>query len=800
MFRNYMRIALKVFSRQRINSVVNILGLSISLACCLLVFLYVSNELSYDKFHKKGDRLYSVVRKTTLARRSSLGRGVRYTLRESIKNNFPEVEESVGFFRRDELVAGYNNNYVKETPVFTDKEFFTMFSFKLILGDPSTVFNNTNNIVLSQNTAEKYFGNENPLGKSISLSSNDKMMEFTVTGIIEDPPKNSSIEYEMLIDNKNVKFFFGERIYTYSRWGVYLLLKPETDIANLNAKISEFAQQFYAENIARMISTGRAKEGVIPFDLSVQNMKDIHSDTTIYSHLDINDMSNSYILSGIALILIIVACINYINMFNGSSTNRVVEIGVRKIIGAGKKEMAIQFISEAVLFALIAFLVSLIFVSMLLPSFNQIFGKQLSLMGLFDLNVVVFLFGLILFIGIISGSFPAYVLARLQPIDILSKKFKLKGKNVFSKLLIIFQFSISIFLLITTLIMGKQITHMRFHDLGFERDSMLLINSYESDPDRSDDLVKLFKSRISTQPSVLNVSGTLSTFNTRLSYGGSPNLPFNTYCNRVYYDFIETSGLKLVDGRDFSRAFPNDTLSAIVNNKFVSMLDVENPLGHVFEAGLWGRIDFKIIGVIEDYNFSALSEEIQPVYLHMSKRMSLNYILLKISGENIPNTLGIIENTWKEVSPNKPFTYSFLNDHVDSAYREYIRWKKIVNFSAIITLIITLIGIFCLTSLSASRRIKEIGIRKVLGASVSQVNGILTKDLLYLIVVANIVAIPIAWYFINSWLQDFAYRINIDGWIFFLCGLSTIILVLSTVSYHTIIAAIANPIDSLRDD
>ena len=407
---------------------------------------------------------------------------------------------------------------------------------------------------------------------------------------------------------------------------------------------------------------------------------------------------------------------------------------------------------------------------------------------------------LILMVGLLSGSFPSFVLSGFKPVDIFNNRFKFSGKNVFTKVLLTLQISISIFLLVTTIIMGKQIRYMKQHELGFDKEGMIFISTYADNPGQGDMLVKLFKEKVKSYPSIVNVTGSFSSFNNRLTFGGSPRLPFSTFTNRVYYDYINTTGLKLTQGRDFSPAFTADTLAAIVNQKFVDKLEVDNPIGYTFEARIWGEIHFKIIGVIENYNFQSLNQGIEPVYLQISKRQPLNYILVKITNRNIPETMKLLEETWKKIQPHKPFTCRFVEDEINSAYARYNRWNRIVNFTTVFAFLITSIGIFCLSNLSVSKRIKEIGIRKVLGASFIQIYKLLIKNMILILIISNLISLPVAWFFTKNWLQNFAYRIDIGFPVFVLSGLISLLIVFLNVSYHSVKVTFTNPTDSLRNE
>ncbi len=794
MFKNYFKTAFKSFSKQKVNSTINIIGLALGLACGILVYLYISNEISYDKFHKNGDSVYSVVR--NIRTHNILSRNTKYFIKNILEESFPEIKTCVRLSSRLDMLVRHNQTVFSEKPLFADPEFFDLFSFKILKGDRRTMLQSLSSAVLTQSFAEKYFGKSDPLGKTLTISFDNLQKDFTVTGLVEDVPENSSIKFKILLNCERMKFYNEDRFNTFSSFEPYILLEKDISPSEVEKRFPAFIKTHFSDVTARIRDRGRVPEDGIYLSFQLQNIRDMHHNTKIYGIPETNDSKNSYMLAGIALLILIVAIVNYINLFIGSSSTRLVEIGVRKILGADRKQMIYQFISESIFASGIALAAGIIIAYLLMPLFCELLNKQLDFFKLFSIRNIPVLLLITIFTGIVSGSFPALILANFKPSEIFRKKLKFGRKNALTKSLIILQFSISIFLIISTFTMGKQIKYMMNQELGFDSENQIFIRLYENNGAAGTALVNRFGNKVRSNASIKNVAG-------------SGSGPFNSYshglgrtisCDRVDHNYINTIGLEIVEGRDFSREISTDTLAAIVNQKFVKVQELENPVGHVYETGIYGRIGLKIIGVIKDYNFLTLDREIPPMLIHINDRMPLKYILVKISGENVSGTISFLEKTWNEVCPGKPFSYSFKDESIGNAYGKFNRWNSIINFASIFTIIITCIGMFCLTSLTVSRRFREIGIRKVLGAKISQIYNLLVKDFILLVFTADIIAIPLTYYIMNNWLQTFAYKTNLDITTFVSAIALSIIITLLTISYLVIKSALANPVDSLRDN
>ncbi|MFC1724485.1 ABC transporter permease [candidate division KSB1 bacterium] len=809
MIKNYVTSSFRNFKRQKVNSIVNIIGLSIALGCFIIVFLYISHEVSYDKFHKDSKSIYAVV--STFYRFNASVMGTPAPAGASLKEYFPQVKKYLRLNESSRLNAlvRYKDNVFYESPLFTDEDFFSFFSFKIINGNPESVLQDVNSAVLTRSTAQKYFGDENPLGKTLSLTFGSRQMDFIVSGLSEDNPDNSSIKYGILLNIRNIDIINGAG--SLSRWipfncRTFVLLDKRDDAREIEKDFPLFITQYLEKNLEEMFESHRRGGLLGPngevLSMSLLNIEDVHFSPEIRGLSGTNDVQSSIVLACIGLAILIVACINYTNLHISESSSRVVEIGIRKILGSGKRQMLIQFLSESYIFIIISMIIGIFLSSVFLPVFNQLMNKQLSINDLFNLGHILVIILMVTVTGILSGSYPALIMSGLKPVDILTGKPRLGGRNIFTRLLVVAQFSLSIILLISTLIMGKQIKHMKNKDIGFNREGQVLINSYEENNLHSEKVVDRFREKLIHDPSILNVSGCRSSFDRNIWFSAPHNINGNRVIvtmSRIYYDYINTMGLELTAGRDFSKNFLSDTASAIVNQKFINDMDIKEPyIGETVRINATGNPLFKIIGIVKDFNYMAVNHEISPLLLYIKPSAPLTYLLVKYSGNDIQRTLGILERTYKEIQPGKPFYYYFIDEEIERSYSNFKRWNEIVDYSSILALLVTCVGIFCLTSLIFNRRIKEIGIRKVLGADMLNIFSLLVREFLILVLTAILISWPIAWLVMNKWLQEFQYRINMPLLIFVGSGILALIIVVLTISVQALKAASSDPVDSLK--
>ncbi len=803
MFKSYLVIVLRNTVKHKVYSSINILGLSIGLACSILIYLFISDELSYDRFHKNADSIYGVICYDHFHGDSGIWSTI--AMGPVLKDYFPEIDKTVRMNTMNTAIVRSGEKLFNERPLFTDPEFCTVFSFDFVTGDPETALLSNNSVVLTQRMAKKYFGENSPLGRSINMSFSGYSADFSVTGVTSDIPGNSSIRYDFLLNINNLKFIRGEDYLSNWRWGdtkTFITLNKGAAPQTVEERFPQFVNQYYVEKIAeRRKSQGGDKE-IKVYRFSLMNIKDLHLDPSVIN-IGATDIKSSLILAGIGLLILVVACINYINLSVGGASKRALEIGLRKVFGARRKQLIRQFWSESSILVLISMIIGVILVFLILPQFSSLSGKNLSAGSILTFTNIFIFMAIAAAVVIISGSFPAMLMAGFHPVSILKGKFRIGGNNSFLRFLVVLQFSLSIFLIISTLTMTDQINFMRNNPMGFDNEGLVVIQNQESNwlaGRKTAALVEKYRNQIIEHSSVINITGSTSSFSRRLVSGhfNINNEAVDVYFNTVYYDFLETSGIELVEGRDFSRNFRNDSNSILVNEKFVEYYGLETPIGSMIKNNNEGDNVLTIIGVVNDFNFRSLKSKIAPLILSMNPEFTLNHIVVRITGNNIPETIALLEKTWKDLEPDKPFLFSFVEDDIETAYNRQKKWNAIVRYSSILALVISCLGIFGLTTIAVSRRIKEIGIRKTLGASIPGILNLLLKEYVLIILAANMLAWPIAYFVMNSWLSEFAYRTSLGWPVFLLSGILTLSIAACTVGFLALKAARTNPVESIR--
>lgn len=801
MQKNYMKIAARNLLKQKTVSFINILGLSIGLTFCILIFLFIRDELSFDKFHENVDSIYSVITNNHFQERSH--RHIPAPMAPFLKDHFLEIENYARIVEKRSVSVRYNENIFSEIVSMADPQLFEIFSFPLRKGHPDSALNSENSVVLTQNMANKYFGNENPIGKVLLFTIGEKQKPFEVTGIAENIPSNSTIRFSILIQFNNMSFLDSSNsVEDWTRFSseTYLLLKKGKDSEHIEKGILGAVRPQLGLYYEKMLKWDHLVKKGETITFSLQNLKEMHlNSSNIYGAIR-SDIKRSYILAGIALLILFIAVINFINMSIGRASARAQEVGVRKILGAERKQLIHQFWSESVLTSFIAAVLGLLTVALTLPVFNSLSGKNLSVDSLcYFKNIIVFLM-LIVSVGVLAGSFPALVMANFRIKDILIGKFKLSRNNFFTKVLVILQFSLSIFLLISALSMSRQIKFIRNYDVGFDKEGVVVVDLQERHNLKSQKLLKLYLERIQSSHTVLSVSGCMNSPNRTFLFGlvAREDKNITVYFNKVHYDYIDTMQMNLIAGRDFSNQFSSDLSAVIVNKKLADELGFEQPLGKTFTMG--PEPPLTIIGVVNNFNYSSLGEEIGPAALNMDPTLGLFYALVSISPENITETIKFLRNKWEEIQPDKPFKYSFLDDDLKSFYTDENRWRAIVAYSSFFTILIACMGVFGLTLITVNNRAKEMSIRKVLGASLFSILKLITWEFVLLVITANIIAWPVTWLIIRNWLNGFAYKTNLNISLFLSGGLLVLVTALLTVSFPAIRISLSNPVDRLRNE
>ncbi len=817
MIKTYFKIAWKNLQKNKVFSFINIFGLSVGLACCMMITLYILNELSYDKYQKNGADIYQLA--TTFVQQGQEHKmpNTPAPMAQAMQQDFPEVQQTarlMSLFSEDKTLLQYNEkngvpkSFYETKGYLADSTFFRMFTYKFIEGDPSTALNDPKTVVLSEEIAKKIFGDQPALNKLIHISSSSNGdNDFLVTGVFKtnDRPSHIDSRFFMSMKGGDVERYIqenGTSFATNNMFFTYLQLKPGSNTKNLVAKFPAFIDKYAGKDLKAM------GFGKIQF---LTALKDIH----LRSGMDTNvtppgSMTYLYILGSIALFTLLIACINFMNLSTARSSKRSAEVGIRKVLGAEKGSLIRQFLGESVFMSLIAFAFAFTITELLLPAFNSVSGKDLSLTFSQNSLIITAFFLLAVITGLFAGSYPAFYLSSFKPIAVLKGKLSNSLAAVsLRKGLVVFQFIISVALIIASVVISNQMTYLRSADLGFEKERQVII------PLRSGTAKKMYtsyKNELVKQPQVQGVGASLynpGIFNPsdNLFYkeGQTMNDAKRTRMNWVDDGYLKTLNMKPVAGRLFSEEFPSDTNRRMVMNetaiKEIGLGTPQNAVGKKVYFDYQGQqYGFEIVGVVKDFHFEDLHLPITPYGYQLNNVNQFNYMLVHARPGDMTTLLRSIEASWHKLNPNEPFEYSFLDDDFQKNYNAENRLASIVSYFTLIAILICCLGLFGLATFSAEQRIKEIGVRKVLGASVAGIVALLSKDFLKLVVIAIVIATPLAWYVMHKWLQDFAYRINLNWWIFLLAGIIAVVIAFITISFQAIKAANSNPVKSLRTE
>jgi putative ABC transport system permease protein len=800
MFRNYLKMAVRIIKRHKSHSAINIFGLSMGLACTILIFLFVKDELSYDRFHENLNYIYRPMIRFHNPDGSVRWQGgaVQVPHGPALKEYFPEVKRYVRVFPR-ELIVKIDDRIEEQEIIMADAEFFEMYSFPLTQGNEASVLSDYSSIVLSESCAKKYFGEGNPIGRSITLISDNYRNDFVVSGVAEDPPPYSTITFNLLINFENIRLFVGADILTDWRTlmmpcKTYIQLHDGKSAEAIEKRYPVFAKKYYAASFERERS-GQFKNApgnIDPISFGLQRMSDVHFDPLASGS---GSLTPVYILGGIALIILFIAGINFITLSIGNASKRFVELGIRKVVGAERRQLIGQYWSESVILTGLAFIIGAGLACMFLPAFNRVTMKSLDASAVFSpLNVGVFIL-ITLVLGLSVGSYPAMVLSRFHPVDIFRGKMKVSGKNFFTRFLVILQFALSIFLIISTIVLGQQINFMVNQDLGYNKDNIVIVNNI------NERIYDRLKNSLSNISGIKGITGTLASLDGKESYflrfkyqdKEHPSV-FFTRIDENYFKILE---IDILQGRNFSPEMPTDSTSVIVNETLIKKLEIADPIGKRIEYDD-GRF-FPIVGIVSDYHTFRKGLEIKPAVHIFSPSHRFGLMMIRVSSSaEISRILADIQSAWKELKIDKPFSYSFLDEVIEAQYLREKRWNRIVGYSSVLAVLVACLGVFGLTSITISRRTKEIGIRKVHGASEFNVLILLSRESVGWVLVANLIAWPTAAYAMHRWLQNFAYKIRLSPIIFLMVALFMLLVVLLTTCIQTWKAARSNPVRTLR--
>ena len=786
MFKNYVTIAFRSLKRHKVYSLITISGLTLGMAAFLLISVWVLHELSFDRFHDNATSIFHVFEKRHFPDQVRQNFGTPGPLSEQLKADFPEIRESVRVAMTGERVLRYEDKIFYEDSILTvDPEFFAMFSFPFIEGDREMALVHPNGIIIAERVAQKYFGREDPIGKILTM---DNRFDFTVAGVIKDVPSNSHLQFDMVVPFDVVeKLGWVTDAWDFSMALTYIQLEESIDYRKFEQKIAGLVKSHDEDT---------------NIELFLQPLTKIH----LYSSYDNPDgqgrIQYVYMFSLLGILILIVACINFMNLATARSEYRSREIGLRKVIGASKAHIIRQFLVEAIFIAFISLLLTPLLIQIFLPGFNQITEETFALSDFLSAAMIFVILGVTLFTGILSGSYPALFLSSFEPVIVLKKRSASGQRGTFlRKGLVLVQLSISLILLILSAVIFSQIDYLKSKDLGLSKVHVVTIPLGIANEENSQ-IYKRFKNEIKQTSEIENVTAAF----THPTYFGTQakdvvfegrkldeEMPINV--TSVDFDFIETLKIEVLEGRSFAEEYGAEKNNLIINEKLETILGDGSALNKTLEIGN----DYKgrVIGVVKDFHLESVSNsQIGPLILFLNP--GINYIFVRIRPDDIASTLERLEQTWMKIAPHLPFTYSFLDEEFDQLYSDVENLGVILKYFTIIAGFIACLGLFALSSFAAERRTKEIGIRKVLGSSVGDILYLLNKDFLKLILMANVISWPISWILMNSWLENFPYRVGLSWSTFVLMGLLTLFVTLVTVSIQTLRASFANPSNSLR--
>lgn len=812
MIKSYIKISWRNLIKNKTFTLINIIGLAVGLACFILISLYIFDELSYDRSHEKADRIYRINSDIRLGDTELSMSTAGDPMGEYLQKDYPQIEAYVRFHKHGPpLMVKHNNEIIEEHRVtYVDSTLFDVFTFNFLAGDPRHALIKPNTVVLTQSAAERHFGSIDIIGKSLEVHQNDALKVYEVTAVVQDLPHNSHFNFDLFLPMENLNYPWG--LFLSHNFQTYLLLTEGTDYREFEKNFTPFIEKYILPQINQVLKVNSLEElnnSGNKFEYSLMPLLDIHLHSDRFPELGVNSsVQYVYIFSAIGLFVLLLACINFTNLSTARSTSRAREVGIRKILGSEKKLLIGQFLAESILVVAISLILAIILAALFMDIFNDISGKSLQIIELVQPGFMLFLLFITIVVGVLSGLYPAFFLSSFKPLTVL--KSKIDGgfrRSKFRSGLVVFQFLTSILLVTGTIIVFQQLNYIRDKKVGFDKDQVLIINNTrylgnQAETFRNEiaGLRDVSSVSFASYLPVSNSSRTDNTFST-----DAVMTEHNTFSSQIWnvdYDYLHTLNMNLVDGRHFSRDFGSDSTGIIINEAAAKIIGLENPIGaklympHFEDNSVSST--FTIIGVVEDFHYESLRQQIGPLIMRLGNNQSA--VAVRISAIQMEEVLNDIEQKWSSMAPMMPFTYHFLDDSFDAMYKTEQRVGKVALFFSLLAIIIACLGLFGLTTYMVEQRTKEIGIRKVLGASVSGIVALISKEFVKLVCLAIVIASPIAWWAMNKWLEDFAYRMDIQWWVFVSAGMVALVIALLTIGWQAVRAAIANPVDALRDE
>ncbi|MEO9850932.1 MAG: ABC transporter permease [Reichenbachiella sp.] len=800
MFKNFIKIAYRNFMRQRVYSLINTSGLAIGVACFLLIFLYIHDELSYDQFHSKSDRTYRLIEHFESDGVGEHSASQPFPVGPALVNDYPnEVEHMTRLFDFQSPFLTLSNrkldrNFNESRLFFVDSTFFEVFDFQMIVGDKRTALDEPNTILITESMAKKYFSDENPLGQVLEFQGERKLV---IKGIMADAPHNSHFQFDFLASFSTLRSHYQDR--TMERWywnpcWTYVVLREDASPERFTQMMPDFVQKYFSENIRDDVT------------MELQPLNDIHLKSKLDYEIQANsNESNIYVFSAVAVFVLLIAVINFINLSTARATKRAKEVGIRKALGSLKKQLIYQFIFESVLQTILALLVAILSIVLLLASFNQLTEKSISLMTFLAPEYLFAIVGMALLVGLVAGFYPAFVLSSFKTTEVIKGgKLNNHGMN-FRKILVIMQFTISMILIVSTIMAINQLKFLQNDDLGFNKEAVLMVpvlgtpiaQHYEN-----------MKSEMLTQPYIKSITALEEVLGAKhqvMNYtfeGIEKSKPYPRLF--VRHDFLKTFDIPLLAGRTYDQSYvTDDTLALIVNETMIKQLGygtAEQAIGKSFRG--MGR-NGKIIGVVQDFNYASKHHPMSPITLDLwtapfTFDLFIKYMAVKVDGEHLQESIAMVESTWQKFIPSRPFEYFFLEDRLNESYKSETKLSKITTIFSLLAILVACLGLFGLATFTMEQRTKEIGIRKVLGIKTSQIILLLSKDFMLLVGLSFVIAVPMAYLMIDWWLAGFAYRVDLVLWPFIVAGVATFLVAMITVGAHSLRAATINPVNTLK--
>lgn len=799
MLKNYFKVVLRNMRKQSFYSAINLFGLAAGVTSCLLILLYVVDELSYDKFHYNADQLYSIGLHGKIAGQEIYTASSSPPLSAAMVAEIPGVEQATRVTPRNNVVFKYEDKVFSENKVlYADSNFFQFFSFELLQGDPKTALIEPNSIVLTEDLAKKYFTSE-PVGKLMTIGNDNQT--YKVTGVAASPPSNSHFGFNALRSTSSDKAQFENDIWLNNSLYTYFRKTPQTTVASINEKLTEFVRKYTAPQIEQFL--GANFEQFLAQGNQYSYLAYPTLDTHLYSEWNDSIEANSdiayvYIFSAVGLFILMIACINFMNLSTARSAGRAKEVGLRKTLGSYRSQMITQFMAESTIYGFIAVVIAVAATYLLLPQFNLISGKQLTFDVIQSPEFIFGAVGLIIVIGIMAGSYPAFYMTSFNAVEVLKGKVRagLKSKGIRSGL-VVFQFALSIVLIISTTIVYQQISFLQNRNMGLDKHNVLALSNTSNLGTNQ----LAFKNEVLKMTGIETASFTNNVFpgvnNTtafRAAVSGQDHIMGTYYAD---FDHLDVMKFELVSGRYFSRDFPADSTAVILNEAAVRELGWENPLNEelIFFNGPGQELRLNVVGVVKDFNFESYKAKVRPMAIQLSQ--ASNNLLIRYSGE-AETAINDIEKLWKQYAAGSPFEYVFLDQNFDQLFREEQRLSTLFSVFTGLAIFIACLGLFALASFTAEQRTKEIGIRKAMGASVMNITSLLSREFTTLVIVAILLAIIPSYYLLTQWLNQFAYHIDISIWVFVISGIAALFIAWLTVIFQSMKAGMAKPVDSLR--